>query len=371
MLATELQAFAKQYPEHPLATEFIQAARMVPAWLPLASWANVRSGWTVLRVKDATTTAARLAQVGTYLKDHPAGPQGDGVAGYMDYLKAAVRAMPDGRLRNAVALEELLTHPLVADVFLLPLKDGRRFYLLRTTLAESKINDQLLAYRFDCIVDQKCATRSVSIRIGELEAKPAPAPQTVLSKTAIQAVRAFKGADWETLYLQLAAQAMSSTDIDPVLRAAIVKSLLDYGLDISPVRLADVEQAASLLQKQYVPVRWMDPDDAEAMKTRLQIAKILEGMSALKDAPAAVEKGLRDLEASIRPYRPVAVYLSTLDTIDSPESSNKADLFVATDRGDGQYALRKIGRVVDGKVTLDAKALSSVPRGSMLFAATD
>ena len=128
VLAKELQAFAKAYPAHPLAPEFVQATRMAPAWQPIASWSKIRSGWKGLRVEDMATAKARLVKVDSYLKDHHAGSlQSDAVATYRDYLRAAVRAMPQGRLRNTVALEEFLTDPLVADVFLLSTKNGSRF----------------------------------------------------------------------------------------------------------------------------------------------------------------------------------------------------------------------------------------------------
>jgi len=370
-LEKQLRVFAKEYPEHPLAGDFVQAARMAPAWHSVASWANVRSSWKSLRVADVPTAEARLALVEAYLKGHPAGPEGDAVATYRDYLKAASRAMPEGRLRNAVALEESLTHPLVADVFLLSAKDGRRFYMLKPILAEAKINDQVHAYRFDYIVDEKCTTRSTSLKPAELAGKPAPAPQTAFSKQALEALRGFKGSGWETFYLKLSWQALNSTEIDPVLRAALLRNLLDYALDVAPVRLADVEQVASLLQKHYVPVRWMDPDDAEATKTRLQLSKIMEGMSALKDAASAVETTLQQMNVSLRPYRPVGILLSSSGTIESGVLPTKAALYIVADQRDGRYIMRKIGTVADAKVTLDADAVSGLPRGSMVFAAAD
>jgi len=370
-LAKELQAFAKEYPEHPLAAEFIQAARMAPAWQPIASWAKIRAGWKALRVKDVVTAKARLTQVKAYLKDHPAGPQGAAVATYRDYLNSAVRAMPGGRLRNAVALEESLTHPLVADVFLLTAKDGRRFYLLKPTLAESKINDRVYSYRFDYIIDEKCTTRSASVKPADLSGKPAPSPQTIFSKEALQAVRGFKGIGWETFYLKLSWQALSSKDIDPVLRAALVKNLLDYALDVAPVRLTDVEQTASILQKYYLPVRWMDPEDAEATMTRLQLSKLLEGMSALKAAPSVVEAALKEMESPLRPYRPVGILLSTSGTIEAGTLPRKGRLYVPASQPNGQRRMRRIGVIADGKVTLDSSAVSGLPRGSMVFATPD
>ena len=371
-LAKELQSFAKEYPEHPLSAEFVQATRMAPAWQPIASWAKVRAGWKGLRVEEVATAKARLAQVESYLKDHPAALQGNAVATYRDYLKAAVRAMPEGRLRNAVALEESLTHPLVADVFLLSTKDERRFYLLKPTLAEWKINEQeVYRYRFDYVVDEKCTTRSASVKPAELAGKPAPAPQTAFSKEALQSVRGFKGAGWETFYLRLSWQALSSKEIDPVLRAALVKNLLDYALDVAPVRLTNVEQAASLLQKHSVPVRWMDPNDAEATKTRLQLSKLLEGMSALKAAPSAVEAALRKREGLLMPYRPVGILLSTSGTIEASALPRKGNLYVPVNQPNGQPIMRRIGVIADGKVTLDSSAVSGLPRGSLVFTTAD
>jgi len=372
-LAKELQAFAKKYPEHPLAAEFVQATRMAPAWQPIVSWAKVRAGWKGMRVEDVATAKARLAQVEPYLKDHPAGPQGKAVAAYRDYLNTALRAMPEGRLRNAVALAELLTHPLVADVFLLSTKDGRRFYLLKPTLAESKINGQVISYRFKYVAHDNCTTRSASVKPAELAGEPAPAPQNSFSKEALRAVRGFKGAGWETFYLGLSWQALSSTEIDPVLRAVLVRNLLDYALDIAPVRLPDVERAAGVLQKHYVPVRWMDPNDGEATKTRLQLSRLLEGMSAVKAAPSIVEAALREMEGSLTPYRPVGILLSTSGRIEGSKLPHKGQLYVPVNqpKPNGQPIMQRIGVITGGKVTLDSSAVSGLPRGSLVFVTTD
>lgn len=369
-VAEELKAFASKYPGHPLSAEFVRAGRMVPAWKAEASWSRLLLGsdWASLAVADAKEAKERLSRVEAYLKEHGETAKAGAVKQYRDYLNAAVRALAGSGLRHAGAMKELLAENMVADVLLIEV-GNKRFYTMEESIREGTINDQVIEYRFDYIADARGTTKEESVDPCDLTSKPSPAPQTVFSKKALGTLEKCEGSGWETLYLRMASNVVSNDKIDPVLQAALLKTILGYALDISPVRrLPKVEEAAISIQKVYYPVDWMDPYDERAKKLRLQLERLLTTMQAdLKSAPSTVTDKMESMSESLKPHHPAGVLLDAKGNFNQMMLPHKGQLYVVVSDEDGSVSMKKVGEVSAGKPCLDAEAINDIPRGSMIF----
>jgi hypothetical protein len=368
----ELKAFASEHPSHPLAAQFIKAGRLAPTWKALAAWSRLRGEWGSLSVGDVKEAKARSVDVSAYLEEHKGTAQAEAVKQYSDYLDAAVRALSGSDLRHAGSLKELLTENMIADVLLVEVGE-KRFYTMQESLDEGTINGKVIEYRFEYIADTRGTTKQQSVDPCDLTSKPVPAPQTAFSKKSLAALTKFKGPGWETLYLKLAGDIVSNEKIDPVLQAALLKKILGYALDISPIRrLPKVEEAAISLQKVYYPVDWMDPYDKKAQRLRLQLEKLMKTMQAnLKAAPATVASKIADMSESLRSYHPAGILLASDGSFSRMMLPQNGGLYAPIRSDDGQTAMKRIGEVSAGKPSLDAEAVTDLPRGSMIFAVSE
>ena len=352
VLGGELQSFAQRFPGHPLSREFIESAKFMPQWEALDAWKRLAAFLAV----PEYPVEKRLQAMTEYLKTHPGSVLQRPVTQYKQYFGLKESVFAGGRMKHLAEARELVNDRFIADVYMVQTRKGYTCYLLKDEeLKASTLNGVAVRFGVDAIVDRALKRRMIPVNAVDLIDAPAPAPQTRFAKAAAEIISKVNNQKWETFYLRLAEQAMAVTDMDPILRIGIVKSMLDYARDTTPFEYRAIEDISGTLAEHLTPVNWIDPENREAEQLRPKAAAALDEVKTLAPLIEKVEKQLDDLAASVATYRPVGVVLSPSG--DTPEQMAQITVVELVDngplyavmRGGGGFEMQKVAEARNGQ----------------------
>ena len=387
-LVKALQNFTTQHPNHELTTDFERAVTMSTVWEPVVDWHARAAAWhTTVLVHDRTKIEQRLTSIQEHLQKYVDSPYKAAGESYEALLTPAREALdPDeGGLIGLNDANEMLAHPLIAALHMVETKTGDRYYLLGDRVELLMVRGQPYKYNFRYIVDGKLTDKPVGLAVAAVKltgTKPPLAPQVRFAQDARGLIGKFDGSNWRTLYLRLAALAQKQTDIDPCLRATLIKNLLGWagecckGPAFAKPRkdIQAMEQALS--GDEWDKYRWMDPDpdrrDADVRKARLTAKTILNGLKDVKPIIAGIEGVLgrqrNQLAASLISYRPVGILLMAAGEAEILATKvGPGELYVIGTDQTGRADYCKIGEVTAKGTTVDADAAKRRPRGCPVF----
>ena len=348
-LSGELQAFAQEFPEHPLSREFARCAKWLPQWESLDEWKRLASFLTV----PEYPVQKRIQAIDDYLKNYPTGVMRRPVAQYKQYFALKEAVFAEGKMKHLAEARDLVNDRFVADIFMVQTRKGYRCYLLRDDqLQTSTLNGVAVRYGVECIIDRTLKRRLIPVNAADLIGLPAPAPQTQFAKAAAELIGKANNQKWETFYLRLAEQAMAVKEMDPILRVTIVKTMLDYAADTTPFEGKAIEQISKTLAEYSTPVNWIDPEDREAELVRPSAATALDEVGSLAPLIAKVEKQLGELTAALTVHRAVGIVTSP-EQITLGEIVSSAPLYAVTPSAGIDFVVSRIGEAAHGLVTQD------------------
>ncbi len=372
-LGTALVAFASTYPNHAFAKDLAAAATMTTQCRSMGVWEGLVKPWRAAPpVSDAQEAERRHTALDQFRKDHGSGPWEDAAKRYAEYLRAAVDTLPKDRLPAQLAdIQQFLNDDLIAASSMFVTRTGSRYYLLKNAAKEIKLNARVVGWRIDYVVDSRLTTKPESLRMDALALicaqGPIPAPQNALSKSIRQEIGRFDGPGWETLCLRLADLALQDTTVDPILRAGILKSLLESAAQFTPHQAEPIKKTADRFENLPLEVYWMDPKDEDANKARGQVARSLEEIDrkTLTRMIQDVHGGLDGLFPA--PSRCAGIIFPRRGEVVLHKDLRDADLYVISGESGKTPAMVKVGFVAGGKFA-SAGPAGGYPVGSCLFA---
>jgi len=363
-LATALKAFAQAYPADPSSPAFGATAEVAPHWQAAQAWAAMVAGWgSTVPTTDSVGIRSRLTSLSAYLVSHRHGPHKADAAKVRGHLQAALAAWADGQLKGLDTLREILAYPLFTDVYRLTDTTGRAYYLKGPEVRWQTVNGKVVGARFHYIVDGSLTTQLATLTAEEIATRPAKAPQAVFAEAATAMLAAGGAAGWETLYLRLAELARKQDNMDPILKAFLVKFCLDTGAEIAPFEAEAIRQAAAGLARYDLTVGWVDPHDPTANGLRNRVAASLRRVPPLPPLIAKVSGQMGVPPA----YRPVGVVLTGQESFPVAGASAGEGLYVIGIDRLGSPTYRKVGTVAAGKAIVDAAALTDLPIGGPVY----
>lgn len=371
-LAGALGDFSKAFPANPLSADFVVAVRMAPFWGAYADWESAAAGWRDAPcVKDASTARERLTKIEDIVTRRGASLPTERAEDYVAYLQHSQRVLAGRSYAAGISeIESILHSSLMRSLYVVCVSAGdgselvyyTRSNLLKGTGSVTGPDGRTLrTYGFDYVVDGSLATTYEVVDTGSLLSKPnlSPAPQTALAEQALIIIGEFRlsGAGWETLDLQLAEMTAACPDIDPILRANLMRIFLDRAVAFVPFERDAVNTLAERIRKIDNDVRWIDPYDIQANNVRAHVSSELERIGSL----SGLVKAVQDRISLAAGPRPVAVMLG-------PDMSVSAvgTLFVMRQDSPSKARFEKIGEAKDGKMALDEGA--ECPCGSIIYA---
>jgi hypothetical protein len=284
--ANALLAYGNKFPLTQRGKEFQQTALESELWLGIAPWTTWASREPLKSGAVLSPTLARqILDEGRKLnEEHGAYPLAKLFLDHQPYLEAyAARVEDDGRSLDDRA-KALFRDPLMTDLYRLKTSRGKCYYL---RALPSRYDEALpeQSVGFDYVESFALSTSKARVprkEIAELEL----APQVDLALLATKQLDALNDANWDRTFAGLASLVQSHPDIDPILRIAILKRVLEFG-STGSYRFQTVfapKQAALLNAKVDVSALWMLPDDPSAITNRALAERAL---TAIQEAAYA------------------------------------------------------------------------------------
>jgi len=375
-VAKRLRSFAEAHPLHPLATEFSRAAQMEPHWRATWKWAILTAGWAAnARVQDPHIIDTRLERLGEYLENEGDGPYASAAKTYRTYLAAAKGAHADGKLADRTSWRKKLAGRLYSTkLYTILTANGKRYYYFVGTAIQPFPPGDSVSYRVKHIVDNRLTEATERIKKTSIHAlgEPRLAPHSAFAKKALAMLpKNDEGRGWETLYLKLAELVRVQSDIDPILKADLLKKMLRSATNVAPWCGDKIQAARNRLddvaEDYQLRVSWMDPNSSDANEIRGQIREGLNGVRSLAGIIRDIEKRAQTLPKLLGAHEIVGIMLEQPGQMILKRTAKSADLFVILGGRDAP-AFHKIGVVKNGAVVVDSAAAKACPRGSLVFA---
>ena len=217
-----------------------------------------------------------------FIASHPNWPGNLLIEEHVPYLESVARRMDDDQPLVA-GLERLFRDPLMADVWLVELKDHKRDL---HSLGAGVDGHRAGAFQIRGGIRPE---RKNPQHQGQRRAA-GPRPQVALSEKALQILAGLNGKNWDDSFHQLIAEVWSSDvkgpRIDPLLKLKLLQQTVEVGARGSYQLEGELAQQIKLMQGSKVsPIaNWLEPDDAEANAGREQATRELDQLA--KTPPA-------------------------------------------------------------------------------------
>lgn len=262
-LQAALEAFIRRFPEDPRTREFTEALSRI-------SMGSAIEAWRVLLVSlegrpEAPSHAValkRLEAVNAYLAAHPDTPLGVTVAQYAEYLRQAAGATAErGTWQTAFA--DLAATPLLTELGVMEVSDGRRYYTLGDVRrTERRINAQV-SVSFQAL-DPKDLTRRQTVVIDPpltVSDRPAVAPHVKAMTEVLDRFKLINEENWDSLGIDIADRLVRNDQMDPVVKAILLLRTLRTQTAVAGWALGDTyaRPIATLARQSPEQLPFQDP----------------------------------------------------------------------------------------------------------------
>jgi hypothetical protein len=283
-----MQGYVDRFKDAPRTPGFTRTLTESRLWNEVNDWNALVEAWgsAAAASTDPKRAGALAAAIKAFCAKHPEWPGNATLQARVPGLQAVARRVEDDQPLTA-GLERLFRDPLMADVWLVELKDHKRYYA-RT--APDATGTGLVHFKYVAGFDLSVKTRNIK----STEVLPARrAPQVALSEKALQILAGLNGENWDASFRELIAEIWRSDakgpKIDPLLKLKLLQQTVEVAARGSSALESELAQQIKMMQGSKVsPIaNWLEPDDAEANTSREQAARELD---MLAKVPPAADK---------------------------------------------------------------------------------
>ena len=279
-LASAIQAFSKAFPDSPRSHAFAATLRDQPVWDAIGEWDRLTTGWRDGRAAVAPQEASvRAEQCRQFLVQHPASPEFERTTAYRQAMEAVSHRSAEGE-GGLGKLQKLMTDLLVNNLWMVtvraPASGGpRQYYATEQPARNARTVRYLVGF------DGKERTLTL---IADWVQKIDVSPQTkIAQKFKPVLLQDPTQIDWEVTLLDLIDQVRTQPGMDPVLRVALLRKVLELGLEGSEPLQAALGGLKNQVDQADVDVNvpWMDPESREAEPVRPKAAAFVRHLPDL------------------------------------------------------------------------------------------
>jgi hypothetical protein len=369
-LASALQEFSQAFPDSPRSRAFAATLRDQPVWDAIAEWDRRSSGWRDGRAAVAPQEAkVRAEQCRQFLVQHPASPDFERVTAYQHAMEAMSRRSADaeGALGK---LQKLMSDLLVDNLWMVTVRAPAaagpwNYYVTEQPQRNAK------SFRYLVGFDGKERTLNV---VGDWVQRIDISPQTkIASKFKPMLFQDPTQVEWEAVILDLVDQVRHHPGMDPILRVALLRKVLELGLEGSEPLKAALGGLKNQVDQVDVDVNvpWMDPESREADLVRPKASafiRALPDLTALRKDALARRSEVRRVMAS----RPQAVGWLAREPDGWQVRSgavlpSHGTLRIALSGDDGHGTWKTIGVIDQGRARLTAPNDPALAEGRPVF----
>ena len=366
-----LSEFRAAHPNHALSAQFAEALALGDHWQAVEAWNTlVAKQWAgSVRVSEGRQAAERRDELAAYLERYPAGPCAPAARQCANYLNIAAAAFSEDSLIDIDALRLLLQSDLLANLQVLTTDISARYYFLASHPPRAvRMGETITHYELELYQGPNQAARTVRIRADDYEdATVSPAPQTVFAASALERIGS-PGMKWEKLFLSLASDAAASTDIEPILRAQVVMSLLASAEQATPFVTDSIAAIRGELEGLYLGDATGLEEDTQALRLKRQKAdeRLRQVSGRLAELVDTVDQQMTGMaQAAGTSYWPVGMAVAGQVRLPSTDQSGMLFVLVGGNGEAPQFA--EIGRLEAGEVDLVVRVLDDKPQGTLVF----
>lgn len=374
--ADAIAAFLLKVANSPYKADFRRAAELVPAEKAIEAWGALTRGWEGnLGPSTYPSAAARLADLKKYRDANSKSPLAKAIDAYAAFLQCGVdESKPDGSWKKD--FRNLLQTPVVQDLKVLDTTDGHRYYVLGDPQVKSGPGpDGKGEQTFLAVTSADDTSKSYMIRLKPpVQLKlttPAQSPQAAYAKAAIARIDRLDFAGWETIGTSLLRDLIAVREMDPVIRAILVKHAIQSFQPVADLA-GDTHCKAVLTALNALDVEdigWLDPTDPPR-------TLVLDGLKKAADQlPSIVDLDTQVAFRKDQIFAALPVGLSVSGILLKQNNAFVPTMRVDAPAGSMAYAVGGTGNLIpvahrDAKGwTVDPLQINEVPAGSLLFVA--
>ena len=369
-LASALQAFSKAFPDSPRSHAFAATLRDQTVWDAIGEWDRLTTGWRDGRAAVAPQEASvRAEQCRQFLVQHPASPEFERATAYRQAMEAVSHRSAEGE--GALGkLQKLMTDLLVDNLWMVtvraPASDGPRHYYATEQPAR---NARTIRY----LVGFDGKEQALTV-IADWVEKIDVSPQTkIAQKFKPILLQDPTRIDWEMALLDLIDQVRTQPGMDPVLRVALLRKVLELGLEGSEPLQAVLGGLKDQMDQADVDanVPWMDPESREADRMRPKAAAFVRQLPDLtamrKDVLSRRSKVQRSMAAHPQAVGWLAREASGWLVRTGAVLPHQGALHVVLAGDDGHGAWKKVGVLDQGRPRLTSPDDPALAEGRPVF----
>ncbi len=260
-------------------------------------------------------------------------------------------------------LETFFSNPFMSKLHCVTLKSGERYYFLE----EPSLQAASGAVQLRHVINQTGQTATTRVAEEQIDSV-GRAPQAALSEELLAVLKPLhealaddsdKAADlaWETTFMKMLETALAAQDVDPLLRAIIVRGICSYGAQGSePFRqrvqsLQEAFQEAGL-DNNYL---WLNPSSEEGQKLR-------ESAQELLRLAATLDRSVSPMAVAYQPLDMGVTWAGWLDrsrdgwtmrTREPLNGSGRLRVLLPDPNDPDNAQWHAVGRVTNGVATLN------------------
>jgi hypothetical protein len=166
---------------------------------------------------------------------------------------------------------------------------------------------------------------------------------------------------------------MSEADIDPILKVALLKKVVESATAGSEPLRSEMEAFKSQLDQNPldINVTWMNPEASRFDRTRTEADRLAQSLRPRIPDAKRVALLLAQIERSVRKtYRPIGWQAKDRDdwrVRTGATVPDRGELWVIVPAANPLMEWRKVGSIKGGKPTIDARDPSSLAEGRPVF----
>ena len=383
-----LDVYAKQYQNTSRATQFTAAGKEAPLWRAVERWNRLAERWerVDLRKIKSSEAQALVTESRQALSDEVATtfPWSAGLHERVQYLESVVARQADNRAATR-KLTTLLNDPTMSSLRVVQVQPTsgalRRYYVIDSPMPLAGGEQLGVKYipDFDLSQPRRNAVVPRTQIVMSGTSVDQPAPQTAVARKGLDLLsRELDTRGWENVFLDLVESIQAAHDIDPLVRLLLLDVTLEAGSKGSSHLAKAVQPLRETIAAAEIDLKanWLSPDDQVVQLERQKASLVLERLTSAADVRTTVAQEMLALN---EPWLDQYQWVGCLLKDDQPggiwtcttrgQANASGDLVVVRRSGDrGAAVVEKIGRLIQGSVTLDGANTSSYVEGRAVFA---
>ncbi|HVJ68502.1 MAG TPA: hypothetical protein VM510_10980 [Caulifigura sp.] len=366
------------------ADQFRRSAAEAAAWRGALLWPRLIGQWSFLWPVTHGEVVTRQGLVAPFAASHANSPEGEDARDYEAAL-AMIRLREEGTKERPAdhlraRLKRTFNHDLIANAFVLTRKGtgGRelQYYVDEGEDFSQRKQDEYIASICRVGYDVADVRRIRETHVRDLvNVRAIPAPQNRIAKFVKDRIDLLRLEDWESFHAELAGQIVDAHSMDGFLRFDLLKRVLETGAAGSPFFKAAVSPQLAHLQRASIDplARWMDPDDEDASKARIEASEILKRMPPLENVVARATQARTDMDRRLRERLQMVGWLERVNGAwicrSNWKPGERHELYVAfSDKPDQKSQWRRIGDAGQQGLRVAASETSFLREGRPVFA---